>query len=92
MQSMQLKRTGIKFLFGKKARLVSGNKIGLELDFFAGLGTQYRYKKLTEHKKLSGGCNYDPSELRPLDPPRVHLYKSWYPSLHLGVLLSMPFL
>ena len=91
LQSMQLKKTGLKILFGKKARLVSGNKMGLELDFFAGIGVQYRYEKLTEFEKQYGSCNYDYSDLYTFDPPEEYYSKYWYPTLHAGILVCVPF-
>ena len=38
LQSMNLNKTGLKILIGKKVRIVSGGKAGLELDIFAGAG------------------------------------------------------
>jgi len=91
LESMNLKKTGIKIIFGKKARILSGNKIGLELDFFAGIGIQYRIEELTIFEKSNGSCSYDYSELYVKDPPEINTHKNWYPTLHAGILLGMPF-
>lgn len=42
LQSGKLMKTGIKFLIGKKLPIFSKGKVGLQLDFFAGMGVQYR--------------------------------------------------
>jgi len=91
LESMKLKKTGLKIIFGKKARIISGNKIGLELDFFAGLGIQYRIEELTIFEKSGGSCYYDYSELYIKDPPEINIYKKWYPTLNAGILIGMPF-
>jgi len=91
LQSMTLRKTGIKIIFGKKARIISGSKIGLELDFFAGFGIQNRLEKLTIFEKSNGSCHYYYSELYKKDPPEINTYKNWYPTLNAGVLIGMPF-
>jgi hypothetical protein len=85
-ESMKLFKTGLKVIFGRKTRLVSGNKMGLELDFFAGIGAQYRQKELTtfEYKAFyNSPYKYD--------PPKFEIIRSFYPTLHIGVLLGVPF-
>lgn len=91
LESMDLKKTGLKILFGKKARIVSGSQIGLELDFFAGVGIQYRIEEITVFEKHNGSCDWDYSELYKIDPPEIKTYKDWYPTLHAGILIGMPF-
>ncbi len=92
LQSMNLNKTGLKILIGKKVRIVSCGKAGLELDIFAGAGVQYRHEALTIFERRYGGCNYDYSDLYKLDPPEKHNYINWYPTLHLGVSACVPFL
>jgi hypothetical protein len=91
LESMNLKKTGLKILFGKKARIISGSKIGMELDFFVGFGLQYRIEELTIFEKSNGSCRWDYSELYKYDPPEITTYLNWYPSLHAGILVGMPF-
>jgi len=91
LQSMRLNKTGLKVLFGKKARIITGNKIGMELDFFAGFGIQYRIEEITIFEKSNGSCSWDYSELYKKEPPEIKTYKNWYPTLHAGILIGMPF-
>jgi len=91
LESMDLRKTGLKILFGKKASIISGRKVGLELDFFAGFGFQYRFKELTVFEKKNGSSSWDYSELFKKNPPEINTYKNWYPSLHVGILIGMPF-
>ena len=88
---MNLKKTGIKFLIGKKASIISRGKVGLELDFFAGFGLQYRHEELTIYEKQYGSCTYDLSELYVLNPPEIKIHKNWYPTLNAGILICVPF-
>jgi hypothetical protein len=57
LESMDLTKTGIKLLFGKKARILTASNIGLELDFFAGFGLQFMNKKLTAYEKRRGSSS-----------------------------------
>lgn len=91
LESMNLKKSGLKILFGKKARIITSSKIGLELDFFAGLGIQYRTEELTIYEKSNGSCHYDYSELYKLDPPEIKTYNNWYPTVNAGILIGMTF-
>ena len=91
LQSMNLNKTGLKIIFGKKATIISGSKIGLELDFFVGMGIQYRIEELTIYQKQSGSCSYDYNELYHIYPPDIETNKNWYPTLHAGILIGMTF-
>jgi hypothetical protein len=93
LQSMDLTKSGIKFLIGKKASLNPRKKTRLEFDFFVGIGLQYRYKKLTTFGKAEGtSSSKDFIEYaRMYDPPLVENMINWYPTIHGGVLLSLPF-
>jgi len=91
LESMKLKKTGLKIIFGKKARIISGRKTGLELDFFAGFGIQYRIEELTIFEKRNGSCHWDYSELYKKDPPENKTYRNWHPTLNAGILIGMPF-
>ena len=91
LQSMNLKKSGLKLLFGKKVRIISGSKVGLELDFFAGFGIQYRQEQITIYEKKNGSFTWNPSELYVQNPPKIEIYKNWYPTLNIGILICMPF-
>jgi hypothetical protein len=91
LQSLDLEKGGLKILSGKKMMLVSGGKAGLSMDFFVGLGVQYRYEDLTVYEKKEGDCYYDISELNQLDPPCKQLRKFFIPTMSVGVLMGLPF-
>ncbi|MDP2692519.1 MAG: hypothetical protein Q8O88_02660 [bacterium] len=91
LQSMKLKKTGLKLLIGKKVSIISGGKVGLELDFFAGFGLQYRNEEITVYEKRNGSSSYEPSELNVLNPPEIQTNNNWYPTLNAGILICMPF-
>ena len=91
LQSMKLYKTGLKLLFGKKATIISGKKVGLELDFFVGLGVQYRVEEITIYQKESGNSHYDYDELYDVNPPEVETHNNIYPTLHGGIMVVMPF-
>jgi hypothetical protein len=88
-QSMDLKKSGIKFLIGKK--VVLGNSRIL-FDFFAGLGIQYRAKEITIYKSKYGECTIGGSyDFIVYDPPKKDFIDEWRPSLQGGFLLSFLF-
>jgi hypothetical protein len=91
LESMRLKKTGLKILFGKKVRIKSWNKIGIELDFFIGFGIQYRLEELTIFEKKNGSCHWDYSELYKKDPPENETYRNWNPTVNAGILIGVPF-
>lgn len=91
LESMNLRKTGLKVIIGRKIRIFSGSDIGLELDLFAGMGIQYRQEKLTVYKRLYGSCNWDYDELHELNTPEINTHENWYPTLHLGILIGVPF-
>lgn len=91
LQSMDLEKTGIKLLVGKKQTIVNGQKVNLEFDFFAGIGIQHRLEKLTTFEKQFGGCSYDIPGLHEIKPPIVDNSNKWYPTINIGVLIAMPF-
>ena len=88
-QSMDLKKSGIKFLIGKK--VVLGNSRIL-FDFFAGLGVQYWAQEITIYKSKSGECTIGGSyDFRVYDPPKKDFIDQWRLSLQGGFLLSFLF-
>ena len=91
LQSMDIKKTGIKFIFGKKVRLLKGEKVNLELDIFARIGIQYRIKNLSIYEKLSSSCSYGISELNEINPPEIKSSKKWDPTINTGLLICVPF-
>jgi hypothetical protein len=86
LESMKLLKTGIKFIAGFKNKLVYGDKMGLELDFFGGLGVQYRYEELTTFE--SGG-HYSGPYIH--DPPKFEIIRFFTPTVNMGILLGIPF-
>jgi len=93
LQSGKLMKTGLKFLIGKKIAIISKGKVGLQLDIFAGFGGQYRDEEITIYKKKKGTCSITGTyhEFQEYDPPEIETSKNWYPTLHAGLLLGMPF-
>ncbi|GEM_PF-2071477 len=90
LESMWEKSKGLKIIFGKKLRVLSGNKIGLEFDFFAASGIALRTQEFTTHGKRQGTCSIN-TELQVFDPPRVSLSEKWIPTMSIGILITMPF-
>ena len=92
LQSMDLRKTGIKTLFGKKVLLVKGRKAGLLLDFFAGPGIQYREEIITIYERKSGTCSIDSDqEVQEYDPPQEDISKRWWLTFNAGILIGVPF-
>ncbi|MBC8321004.1 MAG: hypothetical protein H8E34_09800 [Bacteroidetes bacterium] len=88
---MDLKKSGIKFFFGEKATLQKGKKVNLELDFFAGIGIQYRIKNLSIYEKRSGSCTYAISTLNEINPPEIKSSKKWNQTVNIGLLICISF-
>ena len=92
LQSMQLNKSGIKFLIGKKMSMMPKKPTHLQFDIFGGIGLQYRQEEIIVFKKKQGECTVDGQyEYVLLNPPKVSDSNRWYPTLHLGVLFSFPF-
>ncbi len=91
LESMREKSKGLKIIFGKKLGVISGNKIGLEFDFFIASGIDLRTQEFTTHEKRKGTCSIN-AELQVFDPPRVSLSENWIPTMSMGVLIAMPFI
>lgn len=93
LQSMDLTKSGLKFLFGKKASLHPRKKTRLEFDLFGGIGLQYRAEELTIYGKRAGTSSTKNFEryATMYDPPQEENTINWYPTFHGGVLLSFPF-
>ncbi len=92
-ESMQMNKYGLKFLVGKKATLFGKGKVGLQLNFYGGLGLQYHQKEITEYGKQYGGCSlgyYDPDH--EYASPKTINSNYFTPTFHLGMLISMPFI
>ncbi len=91
LQSMQLQKSGIKLLLGKKATMLPRKDTRLQFDFFAGIGYQYRQEETTVFKK-KGGCSIDGQyTYTEYDPPKKEISNRWWPTIHGGILLSFPF-
>ena len=90
LESMWTKTKGINIIFGKKLRVLSGKKVGLEFDFFAGTGIAIRTQELTTHAKLKGTCSIN-ADLFEFDPPSISNSEDWIITMNLGVLITMPF-
>lgn len=91
LQSMQLHKTGIKVVFGKKVDIFSNEKMSLKLDFYAGFGMQYREEETTVSAYYSGGITDDYSQLTKKETPTTDISKEWYPTLNIGVLMGISF-
>ena len=92
LQSMELRKSGIKFLFGKKLFMSPVKDTRLQFDFFAGIGVQYRQEEITIFKKKTGECTVDGQyHYENYDPPKEEDSYAWWPTLHAGLLLSFPF-
>lgn len=92
LQSMELYKTAIKVLIGKKIFDTSRRKNRIQLDIFGGIGVQYRNEKITIYQKKQGECSIDGQyEFRLYDPPLLETSIGWWPTLHGGLLLSFPF-
>jgi hypothetical protein len=92
LQSMDLTKTGIKFLMGRKLTMHPSKETRMQFDFFWGAGIQYRQENITIYKKLVGTTNIDNlSEIPYFDPPQTEASNKFYPTLHGGILLSFPF-
>jgi len=86
VQSMRLTKSGIKFLIGKKANIFTKDKVGFQFDFFFGLGIQYRQRYLTIYKE-----NVSDSGWEILDPPKKDNIVGFFPTMHAGILICVPF-
>jgi hypothetical protein len=92
LQSMRLRKQGIKFLFGKKLTMSPAKETRLQFDLFAGIGVQYRQEDITIYKKKTGECTIEGyNEYQIYDPPEEERSYAWWPTLHAGILLSFPF-
>jgi hypothetical protein len=92
-ESMRMNKYGLKFMVGKKATLFGKGKVGLQLDFYGGLGLQYHQKKITEYGKQYGDCSldyYDPEH--EYATPKTTSSNYFTPTFHLGMLISVPFI
>jgi hypothetical protein len=92
-ESMQMNKYGLKFLAGKKVTLFGKGKVGLQLEFYGGIGFQYHQKEITEYGKQHGGCTlgyYDPDHEYP--SPKTINSNYITPTFHLGMLISVPFI
>lgn len=91
-QSMDLKKTGMKLLIGKKISVSPKKDTRLQFDFFAGIGVQYRVEEITIFKKKQGECSVEGQyDFRTYDPPEKDISYEWWPTIHGGLLLSLPF-
>ncbi len=91
-QSMDLKKSGMKLLIGKKISVSPKKDTRLQFDFFAGLGIQYRAEEITIYKKKQGECSVEGQyDFRTYDPPEKDISYEWWPTIHGGLLLSLPF-
>ena len=92
LQSMQLKKSGIKLLIGKKANILPGQKTRLQFDIFAGIGFQYREEEITIFKKKQGECSVEGQySYEDYNPHEKEISNRWWPALHAGILIGMPF-
>jgi len=93
LQSMQLRKSGIKLLIGKKLFNTSRKKNRLQLDIFCGIGAQYRQEDITIFKKKVSTCDIDSEvyDFHDYDPPQKEISIGWWPTLHGGILLSFAF-
>jgi hypothetical protein len=91
-QTMDLKKTGMKLLIGKKVAMSSKKETRLLFDFFAGIGVQYRAEEITIYKKKQGECTIEGQyDFRNYDPPEKDISYEWWPTINAGILLSLPF-
>ena len=90
LESFREKSKGIKFVFGKKLTLLSGNKVGLEFDFFVSAGIAHRNQELLTHAKRQGTCSLN-AEMQKFNPPKVNTTENWVTTINIGALISMPF-
>lgn len=86
LESMRQSKTGIKILYGKKFREQSIGKARFEMDMFAGVGIQYRLRDITQFEYLGQDGIF-----RPYDPLRKEEHENVYPTLHVGLLIGIPF-
>lgn len=92
LQTMDLTKTGIKFLMGRKVSMHPSKETRMQFDFFWGAGIQYRQEELVIFKKLVGTTNIEDIKDYPnSDPPETEVSKKFWPTLHGGILLSLPF-
>ena len=92
LQSMDLRKTGVKVLFGKKVSLAEGKKAGLLIDFFAGPGIQYREEIITVYKGKTGTCDIDSNvDFNEYNPPYEDVSKRWWLTFNAGILIGVPF-
>jgi len=92
LQSMRLKKSGIKFLIGEKTSMSPKKKTRAQFDFFVGIGIQYKQEEITVFKEKQGECSVDgQNEYQVYDPPKKTTLNKWQPTLHAGVLFSFPF-
>jgi hypothetical protein len=91
LESMKLRKTGLKILFGRKVRIFEGNKMGFEIDYFAGLGLQYRHEETTTFAWHGGSSSWPYSTLIKRDPPEISTERTWNETLNLGILISVHF-
>ena len=56
---MDLNKSGIKLLIGRKVSLVPRKETRVQFDFFLGLGYQYLSEEITRFKSKSGECDIE---------------------------------
>lgn len=92
LQSMERNTIGMTFMIGKKFRLVSGNKLGLEIDLQGGFGLGYRYEETTVYERLNYSCTYDYNKLNVLNPPEIENNDGWTILLSVvNIIIVVPF-
>ncbi|MDP2722992.1 MAG: hypothetical protein Q8O72_09560 [Bacteroidales bacterium] len=92
LQSQDLRKTGLKFIIGKKTSIRKSAKSILQFDLFSGIGIQYRQEETNIFKRVDGYCDIDyPHNVTLYDPPKKEISDRWYPTFHLGVLIDFPF-
>lgn len=90
LESMREETKGLKIIFGKKLRVLSGKNIGLEFDFFVSSGLALVTQEFKTHGKRQGTCSIN-AELQMFNPPKVSISEKWTPTLSMGILIGMPF-
>jgi hypothetical protein len=93
LQSMDLRKRGLKLLLGKKLSGKPNKQNHFKFDFFAGPGIQYRQEKTTVFKKKEGtsDLNNNTSVFIDYDPPQISNSNKWCPTFNAGILLSFLF-
>ena len=92
LQSQVLNKTGLKILAGKKLSFLPKRETKVRLDIFGGFGMQYRQEEITKYKSKMGECSIDGQyEYQYYNPPSVSEENKWYPTLHFGLAMYIPF-